>query len=258
VRDRKFAGFGTATIINPDSIVTTRYDQGSLAQINHPFQKDVTDLSHNILQRTLYRWDTTAHGNSTFVGLGRQMTESFGADGSHRDTATDYLYSSTTDDVVKITQYGEGTVNTDGSFTDSGTDLRTTTLSYVASSSVNASLPIEKTILDNNGATSSDEKLYYDSLPFGQISLGNNTRQEDWISGTTYASSTKTYNSYGLVAISTDRNGNATSYVYDSYNLFSATTTNALLQKTQAYYNYANGKNKAVGRPEWSTDEESF
>ena len=99
-------------------------------------------------------------------------------------------------------------------------------------------------MLDYNSATSSDQKLYYDTLPFGQITLGNNTRQEDWISGRTYASTTRTYNAYGLVATSTDRNGNATSYVYDFYNLYPATTTNALLQKTHAYYNYSNGKVK--------------
>src|SRR5262249_44514740 len=97
--------------------------------------------------------------------------------------------------------------------------------------------------------TSSDQKLYYDSLPFGQVSLGNNTKQEDWVSGTKYASSTKTYNTYGLVATSTDRNGNATSYVYDKYNLFLATTTNALLQKTQFLFNYANGKPKQKTDP---------
>src|SRR5262249_19392449 len=91
-------------------------------------------------------------------------------------------------------------------------------------------------------STTTDSKYYYDSLPFGQVSLGNNTRQEDWVSGTTYASSTKTYNSYGLIATSTDRNGNGTSYVYDAYNLFAATSTNPLLQKTQFYYNYSNGK----------------
>jgi YD repeat-containing protein len=110
-------------------------------------------------------------------------------------------------------------------------------------------VPIEKTLFDNSGATSSDEKLYYDSLSLGSVNVGNNTRTEDWISGTKYASTTKTFNSYGLVATSTDRNGNATSYVYDSYNLYVATTTNPLLQKTQAYYNYANGKAKQTTDP---------
>jgi YD repeat-containing protein len=201
------------------------------------------------VQRLLYRWDTTTHGDSTFIGLGRQMQEDYAADGSHRDSAIDYQYSSTTDDVTKITQYGEVSVGTDNSITDIGADLRTTNVTYAASSSVNASLPSEKTILDNNGATTSDQRLYYDSLSLGQVNVGNNTKQEDWVSGTTYASSTKTFNGYGLIATSTDRNGNAFSHVYDSYNLFVATTTNPLLQKTHAYYNYANGKAKQATDP---------
>jgi YD repeat-containing protein len=90
----------------------------------------------------------------------------------------------------------------------------------------------------------SDTKNYYDSLSFGQVSLGNNTRQEALISGATYASSTNTFNSFGLIATSTDRRGNATSYFYDAYNLFPATTTNALGHKIQNLYNYSTGKTK--------------
>ena len=60
---------------------------------------------------------------------------------------------------------------------------------------------------------------------------------------------TKTYTVYGLVATSTDRDGNATSYVYDAYNLYPATTTNALLQKAQSYFNLANGKVKQSTDP---------
>jgi YD repeat-containing protein len=135
--------------------------------------------------------------------------------------------------------------------TDSGSDKRTTLISYAASSSVNISLPVQKTLFDNNSATSSDQKFYYDSLALGSITVGNNTKQEDWISGSAYASTTKTYNTFGLVATSTDRNGNATSYIYDKGNLFVATTTNPLLQKTQFLYNYANGK------PRWKSDPNS-
>ena len=261
VRDRKFAGFAAATTTNPDSAIGIYYNQGygvdtargeqndGFGQINHPFRKDVFDLSGNIKQRTYFRWDTIPHGQSTFVGLRRELTEDFGADGSHRDKATAYLYSSSTNDLLQKIEYGEVTGASDGTFTDIGTDKRTAIFSYVASTSVNISLPIEKTLLDNNSATSSNQRLYYDSLPFGQIMLGNNTRQEDWISGTAYASTTKTYNAFGLVATSTDRNGNATSYVYDFYNLYPATTTNALLQKTQAFYNYSNGKVKQSTDP---------
>ena len=83
------------------------------------------------------------------------------------------------------------------------------------------------------------------------MTAGNSTKQEDWVSGTSYASSTKTYNAYGMVATSTDRIGNATSYVYDANNLFVATTTNPLLQKTHFLYNYANGQVK------WRSDPNS-
>jgi YD repeat-containing protein len=110
---------------------------------------------------------------------------------------------------------------------------------------VNLSLPIEKTVLDNGGATTTDALLYYDSLSFGQVNAGNQTQQKDWITGATYASSTKTYNSFGLVATSTDRNGNPTTYKYDSLNLYQATTTNALSQSTKYTYEYSNGKSKS-------------
>ena len=104
-------------------------------------------------------------------------------------------------------------------------------------------------MLDTASSTVSDQKLYYDGLSFGRVTLGNNTRQEDWISGSTFASSTKTYNSYGLVATSTDRRGYATGYKYDAFNLYVATATNPLNQQTQFMYNYANGKPKLVTDP---------
>jgi YD repeat-containing protein len=260
-RERKFAGFASSTITAPDSITTSYFNQGDgvnatigeqsdgYSQISHAFRTDIFDLSNNIKQRTYLKWDAYAHGDSTFVGLGRQMVETFAADGSHRDRDTEYQYSSTTDDLIKSIDYGEVVGNSDGTFSDITGDTRTTTMSYVASSSVNMSLPSEKAGFDNNSATSSDEKLYYDSLAFGQVGVGDNTKQQDWVSGTKYASSTKTYTSYGSVATSTDRNGNATSYVYDSYNLYPATTTNPLLQRTQSYFNYSNGKVKQSTDP---------
>jgi hypothetical protein len=90
VRDRKFAGFASSTITAPDSITTTYFGQGAFAQIGFPIRQDIYDLSNNLMQRTLSRWDTVGDGNSTFVGLGRQTLETFGADGSHRDRDIDY------------------------------------------------------------------------------------------------------------------------------------------------------------------------
>src|SRR5208282_1207926 len=167
----------------------------------------------------------------------RQVEQDYASDGTHRDKATDYTYSSTTDDLLTKVDYGDVTGNSDGTFTDTGTDKRTALLSYAASSSANLSVPVEKQVLNGASSTVSDQKLYYDGLSFGQVAIGNSTRQEDWISGSAYASSTKTYNSYGLVATSTDRRGYATGYQYDPFNLYVATATNPLSQKTGFTYN---------------------
>jgi len=249
VRDRRFAGFSPVSASSSESIVSTYFGQNSLAQIGHPTRKDVSDLSSNLKQRSYFRWDTSARAAGTFVALGRQMIEDFAADGSHRDKATGVQYSTATGDVTKIIQYGEVTGSPDITFTDVAGDTRTTNILYAASSSINLSVPIEKTVLNSSSATSSDQKFYYDSLAFGSVGLGNTTKQEDWISGTTYARSSNTYNSFGLVATSTDRGSHATSCVHDAYNLCPATTTNALLKRTQFHYNYANGKAKQSTDP---------
>ena len=262
VRDKKFAGFAIATTTAPDSIIGTYYSQGvgtnttlgeqsdGYAQVNQPFRKDTYDLSGNLIQTNFYRWDSFNRGNNAyFLNLGRQVEQDYATDRTHRDKATDDMYSTTTGDLLTQTDYGEVSGNSDGTFADIGTDKHTTSISYAASSGVNLSVPIEKTVLNSASSTVSDQKLYYDNLSFGQASLGNNTRQEDWIKGSTYASSTKTFNVYGLVATSTDRRSYATGYTYDAFNLYVATATNPLNQKTQCLYNYANGKAKQTTDP---------
>jgi len=116
--DRKFAGFATTTEARSDRTTTTYYNQGDsvfasageqtdgYGQINHPYRTDVFTLSGVLQKRTYNRWNTVTHGNSTFVGLGRQLEQTYASDGTHRDTATEYLYSSTNGDLIEIDQYG--------------------------------------------------------------------------------------------------------------------------------------------------------
>jgi YD repeat-containing protein len=253
VYDRKFAGFASTTNSNSDGKIVTYYSQGTAVpslgdqvdgygQLNHPFRTDVLTPSGTLVQKTFFQWNAIVHGRGQFVGLTRQLEQDYAGNGTHQDKDTEYVYSTTTDDLIQIKNYGAVTGNDDGTFTDITGDSRTTNITYAASSSLNISLPIEKSVLNNGGATSTDSLLYYDSLPFGQINVGNQTQQKDWITGATYASSTMTYNSFGLVATSTDRNGNATAYMYDALNLYPATTTNALSQSTKYTYEYSNGK----------------
>jgi RHS repeat-associated protein len=101
---------------------------------------------------------------------------------------------------------------------------------------------IPTTTIVAQNITLADEQYYYDNLGFGSVSTGNQTKVADWVSGTTYASTTKGYNSYGLVASSTDPDGNKTTYSYDSFNFYPATSTNVLNQSTSYVYDYATGK----------------
>lgn len=260
--DRKFAGFSVATTTAPDSVTATYYSQGTglnttlgeqtngYAQIGQPFRKDIFDLSNNLKQRTYYRWDSYTNASSTFLGLGRQLVFDYSTTPStHRDRATDYFYATTTNDLIKTIEYGEVTGSSDGTFSDYGTDKRTTVLSYVASTSLNVRLPMEKTLFDYSDATTTDERYYYDGLSLGSVGKGNKTKTEKWQTGTTYVNDQKAYNTYGLVASSTDPRGNVTTYSYDSFNLYIATSTNPLSQTTQFYYDYTLGKPKETIDP---------
>ena len=261
ITDRRFGGFKTITKTDPFATLKTYFNQGdsvdtstgeqtdTFALIGRPYREDVLSTTSAAVRKTFKRWNAREYLGGYLVGLASEMIQDFATDGSHKDKATDYLYASTTNDLIQVTEFGEVNGNADGTFSDTGTDKRTTNITYAASTSVNMSVPTRKTLLDSNSATTSDEKIFYDSLSFGSVSVGNPTREEQWVSGSTYASSTKTYNSFGLVATSTDTRGNAIGYRYDARNLYVATSTNPLSQQTQYLYDYASGKTKLTIDP---------
>jgi YD repeat-containing protein len=198
------------------------------------------------------------YNGSTLVHLGSKLTESYNSDGTHTDKATTYVYATSTQNLVQTNDFGQVTGNSDGTFTDTGSDSRTTVLSYAASTSVNMYLPYEKTLLNASSSTTTDTRLYYDNLALGSVNVGNQTKEEDLISGSQYASSTKTYTAYGLVATSTDPLGHTTANVYDSVNFYPATTTNALSQSTGFLYNYSIGKVKQSNDPNGRLTKNTF
>jgi YD repeat-containing protein len=120
-------------------------------------------------------------------------------------------------------------------------------LSYAASTTPHLlTLPSRELIRDQASTTIKDTKHYYDGLTAGNVDVGNETKTEFWKVGTSYASTTRTYNAYGLVTAATDARGNTTSSTYDSFNLYVATSTNPLSQETEFYYDYSLGKPKKI------------
>ena len=106
------------------------------------------------------------------------------------------------------------------------------------------SVPSQETITNQSSSKVKETKYFYDNLALGSVDKGNLTKRDTWISGSIYASDQFVYNSYGLIASSTNPRGNITTNTYDSKNLYVATSTNALFQQTQAYYDYTLGKPK--------------
>ncbi len=266
LRDRKFAGFATSTETDGTTLTTTYFDQGisfnsskgeqndGWGQINHPYRIDVAKASDGtLLRRTFYRWDTssTTGGNATFVFKAREMTQDSGPSGDHRDNAIDYSYSTTTGNVTQIVRYGEVSGNSDGTFSDIGSDKSTETFQYAVSTTTQATgLPYDDTLVDQSSNKARETRHTYDGLALGSVSIANETKTENWITGSTYASTTKVYDgTYGLVTQSRDADGNISTSTLDANHLYVATTTNPLFQATGYQYDYSTGKVKATYDP---------
>jgi hypothetical protein len=222
VRDRKFSGFANSTETDVNTITKTYFNQGNTfntslgeqsdgwGQINHPFRIDVMRASDNqLLRKAFNRWDATSTfaGNTTFVNLARQVTQDYDSAGaSHRDSATDYSYSTTTGNVTAVTRYGEVTGNSDGTFSDTGSDKSTETILYSTSTTTQATgLPYDDTLVDQGSNKVKETRHTFDGLSLGSVSKGNETKTENWITASAYSSTTKAYDStYGLVTQTRD------------------------------------------------------
>ena len=210
---RKFAGFASTTRTDATGGVTATYfHQGndSLSSIgeyddtfskSEPYRIETYDSGGNLYARTINKWESVPQSNDrNYVKLAQTVTSAYDGDSDHRDHAATYQYDEYTGNLLQQIDYGEVFGNDDGSFADTGTDRRIATTTYAASTTLHIlGLPAQETILNNASSTVKQTKHYYDSLPFGNVSKGNETGTEFWKSGSEYASTTKAYDAYGLV-----------------------------------------------------------
>ncbi len=257
---RQFTGFGLVIEEKPSGAGTkTYFHQGNssdstngeyndrISKAGRPYRIEVLDAtttSANLYARTINKWARADYGDGrNFVKLVNSLTQTFDGDSTHRDTAASSTYDDLTGNLNIQESLGEVTGNSDGTWSDTGSDNATTTYTYAASSSLTAMLlPSRELVVNQSGATVKDTKFYYDNLSLNSVTFGNQTKQESLISGSTYASTTKIYDTYGNVATSTDPRGNASAFTYDGYHLFPITITNALSQQKLVSYDYSSGK----------------
>lgn len=253
--DRKFAGFGmvmdTDTVGN---VIKTYYHQGNdsetvlgeyqdhASKIGMPYRIEEYDDSGNLYRLTVKKWDHYNIGTDhDFVKLVRETVLTYDGDSDHKDIAIEYTYDNANGNLLSEINYGEVIASTDGSFTDSGSDKGTTTYIY-ATDGVGQFATSQQTLTNNAGNKVADTKYFYDGQPFGTLTLGNLTKTRNWKTGSQWADTLTSYNSYGLPTSTTDPRGKITQYTYDSYNLYPATVTNSLLQTMQYEYDYSSGK----------------
>jgi RHS repeat-associated protein len=257
--DKKFGGFAEIDKTDSASSVTkTFYHTGTGTDTAHgeytdnyfkigkPYRIEKYDNNQHLYEKTINKWESVTSSTSTISGftkLGQTVRSSYDGYSSHKDKSESYTYDNVNGNVTQKVEYGQVTGSDDGTFTDTGSDKFTTDFDYATStSSAFMSIMSRTKVTDQTSTTVKDTKNYFDNLSYGIVAKGNQTKEENWTTTSTYINSQKTYNSYGLVATSTDPRGKATSYVYDGFNLYPATTTQPLSLVSQAIYNYANGK----------------
>ena len=257
---RRFAGFETVTSADSLSQTKTYYHQGNsnattsnevsdeYAKIGRAYKTDVFDLNNNLYRSTSNLFATSSPAVwSTYVRLTGTTKRDFDGDADHKDSAITYVNNVANGNLSQQIEWGEVTANADGSFTDTGTDKRTVTYAYATNTTFNIIGLLSSDRLDNqSGIKVKESRYYYDTLALGSVNKGNLTKKEDWATSTTYINTQSSCNSFGLKTQDLDPRGNATNYVYDSYNLFPATTTNALSQSTRYTYDYSSGKVKTI------------
>lgn len=270
---RRFAGFGAITATdNSGNITKTYLHQGNASssaggeyqdsnwKIGKPYRTDSYDASGNLYASTVNKWDEVDLGSgSKFVKLLQTLAQSFDGGAGHKDKAESYAYNDSTGDVTQKTSWGEVVGSSDGSFSDTGSDLFTSAYTYAASSTnPRISLLASETVTNQGGTKVKESRTYYDSQSLGVATKGNPTKQEAWKSGSSYVNSQKAYNSYGLVTSETDPRGKVTNYSYDANTMYVATSTNPLSQVTSYLYDYAIGKPKQMTDPNGITAQVTF
>lgn len=152
-----------------------------VSKISKIYRQDIYSSSGNLVKQDTTKWEKSQIGstNAYFVYPGQTISRIFSGSGSY-DTASVYNYNTTTGNLNSKTDYGEVSSTGYQSFSDIGTDKRAIEYSYTSCTTVptctRMTLPSEVTLKDNSG-TIAKTKIYYDNLPLGQASVGNNTKR---------------------------------------------------------------------------------
>ncbi|KKW36577.1 MAG: YD repeat protein, partial [Candidatus Uhrbacteria bacterium GW2011_GWC2_53_7] len=220
--DRKFAGFHIRTETDAEgNQVRDYFHQGNatdaalgelsdhVSKAGRAYRTEVLNVAGDLVQAAVNGWDRADLGDGrSFVKLTQSLALGYDGNATHRDRATAYVYNNANGNVTQMVEWGEVSGNSNGTFSDVGSDKRTTTVSYASNPTYHIlGLPSQVTVTDFSGALVSDAKAYYDGLPLESVNIGNETLEERWVDGSEYVSTQKAYNAYGFVIAQWDELG---------------------------------------------------
>ena len=86
------------------------------------------DAGGNLYTKTINKWENVDLGDDRdFVKLTQTTTFAYDGDSDHREIGTTFAYDDDTGNLTEKVEYGEVSGSDNGTFTDTGTDKRTTT-----------------------------------------------------------------------------------------------------------------------------------
>lgn len=211
-KEKEFRGFekaeqrevGDATA--PDLIMAYTYNTGAATEAlkGKPLAVKAMDASQGVFYQENNMWETKVLAGGV-QGDTRQVTFPFQKERTRdvRERGTDtvqlkweYVY----DDYGNMTrQVDHGRV--DGNWDDERVTETTYTAQYPSGlSKWILDQAVESVTKDETGAISARKRNYYDGLGLGEVSKGNLTKVEDWVSGDMFVTSVRNdYDDYGNI-----------------------------------------------------------
>ena len=232
---REFHGFAVVTNTNPTLRYTVTYfhtgggrnysslgeyqDTGNFAKVGMPYRIETYGNDNALYHVTVNQVDQTS------LGFGRYfpfvtLSADYGYPGP-KVTAIDYAYDLSNGNLTNKTEYGQVNNFNSSSFTfsdASGSDTRRHNTHYTTIGTYIVDHPDKSTLTDTNNNIIQETDYSYNSA-------GSLTAKLTRIAAGYFATTGYGYNTYGLVAMSTNPVGVVTKILYDStYNTYPATT----------------------------------
>ena len=206
---------------------------GNVDHANHALkgkllETEIYDINDNLYYEEINTWSSVDLGNNRyFPKLTQTEKVSWNNQNNSWSKSVDYTHNNNTGRILYEFQNGVDSIT--------GDEI---TLEYQYYEDLASYIikPSELTTKDENDQQVAQTKYYYEAN-------GNLDYQEEWLdTDNSYLTTDYEYDAYGNIEQNINPRNYSTSYVYDQYNIYPETITNALNQTSTYFYDYQSGE----------------